>query len=150
LLVSSVNQLFLLLPSYVNENQRTYLQGLFNIGVQTRQKFDPKQVEKMMRSEKTHNEQRFEPEEYLKAQQIASYFSRYARQQKEQPIQEVGVEPMEDEVAAVPNEPEEEAICGEDYLDEDEVMPSIEEELHDYLIEETECFEVNELPENDW
>ena len=62
------------------ENQKQYLNAKFQIGKRTREKAEPTEVSKAMRTEKDSNGERlFNYGDFLRTQQInSSYFSRLA------------------------------------------------------------------------
>lgn len=66
-----------------NENQRSYLDKKFNIGLASGIKVDPAQVARDLRHARNNNgDRRFIIDEFLTAQQIKSYFSRKAAKNK--------------------------------------------------------------------
>ena len=76
-----------------SENVKSYLQGRFNVGVQTGRKCDPGQVSVEMRTAKQHDgTRRFSRAEWLTKVQEQSFFSRFAatRQKKQVSIATAG------------------------------------------------------------
>ena len=62
------------------DNQKQYLDAKFQVGERTGKKADPTEVSKAMRTAKDSNGERlFSYEDFLKSQQISSYFSRLAQ-----------------------------------------------------------------------
>ena len=62
-----------------SDNQRSYLDEKFDLGVTSGNKADPAQVARDLRdAQNEHGEERFKISEFLTSQQIKSYFSRKA------------------------------------------------------------------------
>lgn len=72
-----------------NENQRSYLDEKFDLGVTSGNKADPAQVARDLRHARNNNgERRCRIEEFLTPQQIKSYFSRKAAKNKKKQVKD--------------------------------------------------------------
>lgn len=73
----------------LSEKQKKYLIKIYDVGEKTGQKADPVAVSNTMRKSRLPSgEPMFSIEEYLTAQQIASFFSRHTTKRKKQAIEE--------------------------------------------------------------
>jgi len=67
-----------------SQNVKDYLVEKFQEGLNNNRKLEAKLVAKMMRREKINGEARFQKNEFLKEQQIQSFFTREAKRRREQ------------------------------------------------------------------
>jgi len=114
----------------MDQDQINYLLEKYNEGERSGKKWDPKKLAQHMRKEKIQGEARFQPEQYLKWQQILSYFSRVTAQRRETTVSSNPIDPTEE------NE-----NCDADYMDDPNYVTA-DDEVHSILMEnQAECFE---------
>ena len=137
-----------------NENQRGYLEEMFLDGVKTNKKVDPRNAANFFQKEKINEHPRFQVHEYLKWQQIASFFSRqYAKMKEQGAVRHKGSEQTDDnelenvgadEVRAAELEEQNNVVgtgdCDEDYMEDNVQYETVGEEIRREL-QATECFE---------
>ena len=105
-----------------NDNQKAWLEKLFNDGMLSGRKARPYEVEARMKLEKEKGVWKFSPKEWLDEDQIKQAFSRIATTRKKTKAKAVS--------AAIDEEEEEEDMIAEhDAIDEQEIVLEIQREL---------------------
>ncbi len=130
----------------LDEDQKTYLLEKYDEGETKGKKWDPKKLAEVMRKEKINGQPRFDPEQYLKWQQILSFFSRVTAQRRKSTLPQEpgpGATAVSEKCPANIGDPDrndETGDCDREYMDDIDYIAPDDEVRQQLQDSSTDCF----------